>query len=80
MLPLRHLALTIPLALTLFGEGAVAQSTTPIGIGDRLGVVSSLRDMRGNRRSLSDFEFRALVLFFAGTDCPALRRPRRRHR
>lgn len=70
MLPLRLLALTIPLVLTLFGEGAVAQSTTPIEIGDKLGVVSSLRDMRGNRRSLSDFEFRALVLFFAGTDCP----------
>ncbi len=69
MLPLRHLALTVPLALAVLGTGVVAQAI-PIQVGDNLGVVSSLRDLRGNRRSLSDFEFKALVLFFAGTECP----------
>ena len=69
MLPLRHLPLTVALALTVLGTGVVAQGT-PIQVGDSLGVVSSLRDMRGNRRSLSDFEFKAVVLFVSGTECP----------
>jgi hypothetical protein len=52
------------------GEGAVR---TGIGIGDTLRPTGSLRDVRGNQRSLTDFgSYAALVLAFTGTECPLM--------
>ncbi len=67
------IAVTAPLAVTLLAQGPGAQAPQ-IGIGEQLGIVGSLRDVRGSQRSLSDFQFKALVLFFAGTECPVSNR------
>jgi peroxiredoxin len=43
-----------------------------IAIGEKLPPTKSLRDVRGNRRSVADFkDYRAIVLVFAGTKCAA---------
>lgn len=61
------LALVLGVAPTtpVFGEGK------PAAVGERAPEKSSLRDLRGNRRSLYSFkDNRALVLAFLGADCP----------
>lgn len=48
-----------------------AQSSTAKSIGDKVTNTNSLRDVRGNRRSLQDYKNqKAIVLVFLGTDCP----------
>jgi peroxiredoxin len=51
---------------------AVAQEAAkPIAVGDKVPASNSLRDLRGNRRSLHDFkDHSALVVVFVGAECP----------
>jgi peroxiredoxin len=66
-------------AVTLFALGGreaffSAGAVEPIratAIGAKVAVSNSLRDLRGNRRSLHNFKgHRAIVLVFVGTECP----------
>jgi hypothetical protein len=50
---------------------SAAEKSTPLALGEKLPRGATLRDLRGNRRSVHDFKgYRALVLVFAGADCP----------
>lgn len=52
-----------------------AAPSDKIDIGEKLGHVRSLRDVRGNRRSVHDFEgYNAFVLVFVSPDCPMANR------
>jgi peroxiredoxin len=58
-------------ALLLSSAGAADQAAKPIALGDKVAAGGSLRDLRGNRRALSDFKGRvAVVLAFIGAECP----------
>lgn len=56
----------------LLGTGAAgAKEATAVAVGDKVPNSSSLRDLRGNRRSLHDFKgHAAVVLAFLGAECP----------
>jgi peroxiredoxin len=62
--------------LFVFSWGAVPlrgddKPVSAIAVGDKTPDLGSLRDLRGNRRSLHSFkDNRALVLAFLGADCP----------
>src|SRR5690348_13071382 len=52
-------------------DAASAQTGKPLAIGSKVPNSDSLRDLRGNRRSLHDFKnHKAIVLVFLGIDCP----------
>ena len=71
--------LTISLLIGIAGA-AGAQTGPPASdglagkaraIGEQVPNSNSLRDLRGNRRSLHDFKgHKAIVLVFLGADCP----------
>ena len=49
----------------------MAQPKAAMEIGDKLGRLNSLRDIRSNRRWVEDFKgYRAFVLIFLGVECP----------
>jgi thiol-disulfide isomerase/thioredoxin len=71
----RHWWSGILVCLTLLGpeiqSGTAADPTKKIGLGDKVANTNSLRDLRGNRRSLHDFKnYSAIVITFLGTECP----------
>jgi thiol-disulfide isomerase/thioredoxin len=66
---------SLGLMLGLAGETPYLRAddkpVTAIAVGAKAPNKNSLRDLRGNRRSLYDFkDHRALVLVFLGVDCP----------
>jgi peroxiredoxin len=71
----KNLLLIVGLIVSFAGVSAPLQAedkpVTAIAFGEKAPNQSSLRDLRGNRRSLYDFkDHKALVLAFVGTDCP----------
>jgi thiol-disulfide isomerase/thioredoxin len=55
----------------LLAAGRAEEAVKPIAPGEKVPNKTSLRDLRGNRRSLHDFKGRAaVVLAFLGADCP----------
>ena len=57
--------------LHYFRKAQAEEPTRAAALGDKLAGSSSLRDLRGNRRSLHGFTgHKAIVLVFLGTDCP----------
>lgn len=72
----RNLLLAFAFAAFLPAVGSAAasspaESVKAVALGDRVPSSNSLRDLRGNRRSLQGFTGqKALVLVFLGADCP----------
>src|SRR5579872_2722654 len=57
--------------LVLLASAAPAAEAKPVAVGAKAPDVASLRDVRGNRRTLHGFkDNKALVLVFLGTECP----------
>jgi peroxiredoxin len=57
--------------LALLASAAPAAETKPVAVGDKAPDVASLRDVRGNRRTLHGFQDnKALVLVCLGAECP----------
>lgn len=60
----------LALAVLIVG-GFQTFADKPVAIGDRISEVGSLRDLRGNSRSLHSFKaHKAILLAFLGTECP----------